>query len=128
MPAQVKCPYFNIIGYPFTGIFEGNDHTIFDFTYQSEGENYVGLFGKVEGPGTEIKNLVLSDPNISAVEGYYIGSVGGHVRSGSIQNCNILDGTILGEKSVGGLVGSYGDGTIINWVPRTNLCNFEREQ
>ena len=30
---------------PFTGVFDGNNHTISNFTYDSPGTNKVGLFG-----------------------------------------------------------------------------------
>ena len=49
---------FNIIGYyvrenspdnkPFTGVFDGNGHTISNFSY-STGTNYIGVFGYVCG-------------------------------------------------------------------------------
>jgi len=55
---------FNIIGFPFTGSFNGLNHTIHNFTYTAYGESYVGLFGKTDGPGAVIQNLSLCDPNI----------------------------------------------------------------
>ncbi len=61
---------FNIIGYastnpwdgqPFLGVFDGNDHTISNFTYVSDDRSFVGLFGVVGG---EIKNLGLIDAEV----------------------------------------------------------------
>ncbi len=63
---------FNVIGEyanPFTGVFDGNDHTISNFTYDSNDRIDVGLFVDVYGPNAEIKNLGLIDPNV--VTGYY---------------------------------------------------------
>ncbi|MHC4068563.1 MAG: LamG domain-containing protein, partial [Planctomycetota bacterium] len=61
---------FNVIGNDvnaFTGVFDGNGHTISNFTYDSNGVDYVGLFGYVDDPSAEIKDLGLLDPNISVV-------------------------------------------------------------
>ena len=49
---------FNIIGKDlrnsFTGVFDGNDHTISNFTYSTTGTNYIGIFGYVYNTNAEI--------------------------------------------------------------------------
>ena len=55
---------------PFAGVFDGNSHTISNFTYDSNGVNRIGLFEGVDGG--EIKNLGLIDPNVNAGTGTYI--------------------------------------------------------
>ena len=59
---------FNLIGTDFsnsfTGVFDGNDHTISNFTWNSATADYVGLFGYIKGPNVEIKDLRLIDPNV----------------------------------------------------------------
>ena len=111
---------FNIIGYwvdwgspdnnPFTGVFDGNDHTISNFTYTSTNRNGIGLFGYVTG---EIKNLGLIDPNVDAGTGSQVGSLVGYLREGTITNCYAEGGSVSGDDTIGGLAGSNW-GTISN--------------
>ena len=73
---------FNIIGtwkpwHPFTGVFDGNDHAISNFTYGSNGTNGIGLFGHVAGENAIIKDLGLIDPDVDAGTRYYVGSLVG---------------------------------------------------
>jgi len=103
---------FHIIGFPFTGVFEGHDYTINNFTYETTYESYVGLFGEVLGDNSIIRNLRLSDPNISVDWGEYIGSLAGKLSSGHIQGCRVDRGFVTGRQNVGGLVGLCEYGTI----------------
>jgi hypothetical protein len=121
---------FNIIGYfvgenspdnkPFTGVFDGNGHTIANFTYNSNDRRRIGLFGYVSGENAEIKNLGLIDPNVDAGTGDYVGSLVGSLREGAVTGCYVQGGSIKGDNYVGGLVGTnslYGltiYGTITN--------------
>ena len=110
---------FNIIGSygnPFAGVFDGNGHTIFNFTYNSNDTNYVGLFGCVSGENAEIKNLGLIDPNLDTRTGWNVGSLVGYIREATITNCYVEGGSISGIYSyhVGGLVGYASHGTITN--------------
>jgi len=114
---------FNIIGYyksssnnkPFTGVFDGNDHTISNFTYDSNGVNYIGLFGYVYGYNAEIKDLGLIAPDVDAGTGNLVGSLVGQLYSGTLTNC-YSTGSVSGlEWYTGGLVGLNGrSGTITN--------------
>ncbi|MHC4207401.1 MAG: GLUG motif-containing protein, partial [Planctomycetota bacterium] len=80
-------------GTSFTGVFDGNGHTISNLT--------VGLFGSL-GSGAEVRDLGLVDVNISLGK-----SVGGLSKDngGIITNC-YSTGTITGDELVGGLVGT----------------------
>ncbi len=104
---------FYIIGsetFPFTGVFDGNGHTISNFSYTSTDTNYVGLFGYVEG--AEIKDLGLIAPDVDAAGGEYVGSLVVS-NGGTIINCYVEGGSVSGRNYVGGLVGrNYG--TITN--------------
>jgi len=103
---------YNIIGYwtdsyapdnkPFTGVFDGNDHTISNFTYSPTNANGIGLFSSVAG---EIKNLGLVDPNIFT-QGRYVGSLAGYLNQGTITNCFAKGADVSGAQYVGGLVGA----------------------
>ena len=99
-------------GTRFTGVFDGNGHTIKNFSYTSTGTSYIGLFGYVAGENAEIKNLGLIDPNIDAGTGDYVGSLVGFQSRGSIHGCYVKDGTISGDWYSGGLVGYNFHGTI----------------
>jgi hypothetical protein len=103
---------FNIIGTslenPFQGVFDGNDHKVWNFTWTSTGRNYIGLFGYVGG---QVKNLAMENVNVNAVNGYYVGGLVGW-NEGTITNC-YSTGSVTGDYYVGGLVGrNYG--TITN--------------
>lgn len=109
---------FNIIGNnttKFTGVFDGNNRQISNFTYISTGTSYIGLFGYVEGVSGEIKNLYLVDPNIHAGTGDSVGTLIGKVASNSsVSNCSVENGNVVGDDYVGGLAGHNHHGTITN--------------
>jgi len=98
---------FFVIGselYPFSGVFKGNGHKISNLKYSSTDANNVGLFGYVEGRKSEIKDLVLIDPNVEAGNGRSVGSLVG-TNCGTINNCHVHNGSVAGYSSVGVLVG-----------------------
>jgi len=110
---------FNIIGSysnPFAGVFDGNGHSICNFTYSSTGTNYIGLFARVTGL---IKDLGLVDPNVNAAAAGFVGSLTGN-NSGKIINCYTQGGSISGGGKIGGLVGSNG-GIILNSFADCNV-------
>ncbi len=110
---------FNIIGEryyesgwverPFTGIFDGDDHTVSNFTYDSNGVNYIGLFGYIDGEHSEVKRLGLVNPNVDAGTGLYVGSLVGILVEGNITGCYAEGGGVYGGSSVGGLLGGNGN-------------------
>ncbi len=59
--------YSRFQGISFTGVFDGNGHTIWYLTIT--GKYYVGLFGRLES-GAEVKDLGVIDVNIIASEDY----------------------------------------------------------
>ncbi len=80
---------FNIIGSsgtPFTGSFDGDGHIVSNFTYTSTGTNYIGLFGSVDSGG-EIKDLGLTNENVNAGTGGFVGGLVGFNWGSSISNC-----------------------------------------
>ncbi len=107
---------FNIIGpnfaTPFTGVFDGNGHTISNFTYDSNNTNYIGIFGYVgtyNAPNTVIKDLTLIDPNVDAGTGNGVGTLVGILWQGTICNCGVEGGSVSGNTTIGGLVGESSD-------------------
>jgi hypothetical protein len=140
--SQLRGADFNIIGYwrawddnaSFSGVFDGDGHTISNFTYSCVDANRVGLFGYIDGTGAEIRNLGLIDPNVDAGTGRFVGSLIGELVGGKISGCFVQGGTIAGGQDVGGLVG-YGDGfwrwlpavsEIVNCYTITNVRGMER--
>jgi hypothetical protein len=87
----------------FSGVFDGNGRTISHFTYACADVNCIGLFGNVLD-AARIENLGLLDPNVSAVRGYFVGSLAGHCL-GTVTNCYVTNAMIAGKHQVGGLVG-----------------------
>ncbi len=86
----------------FGGTINGNHHAISNFSYQSSQDN-IGLIGssKVD---SEIKNISMVDPNVMGIDNENTGALIGELK-GSIENCHIIGGSVVGNKYVGGLVG-----------------------
>ena len=91
----------------FTGVFDGNGHTISHLTIK--GASWLGLFGRSQYVA-EVKDLGVVDVNITG-SGYYVGGLVGHngdpwreVRGGIITRC-YSTGKVSGGDDVGGLVG-----------------------
>jgi len=114
---------FNIIGsttVPFTGVFDGNCHTISNLTYDGNGVNYVGLFGYVDGLSAEIKSVGLINPHINAGAGGNVGALVGYNIQVIISECWVRGGSISGDSYVGGLIGcTYG--TLLNSYASTDV-------
>jgi hypothetical protein len=111
--------HFNIIGdwgEPFSGVFDGNDHTVSNFSYDTFGGSGpeldgIGIFKHVKGEAgkpVEIKNLELIDPNVISENGDYIGSLIGMVGQGpaQIDNCYANRVKVSGNEKIGGLIGA----------------------
>jgi len=112
--AQYTGTQFKIIGNrttKFTGVFDGNEHKVWSFTWSSTGRDYIGLFGYVSLAG-QIKNLGMENVDVNAVDGGPVGGMVGENR-GAITNC-YSTGNVRGEDCVGGLVGVNDNGTITN--------------
>ena len=97
---------------PFTGNYNGQNYAVNNlFISTKTDEDFdTGLFGYV-GQGTEIKNLTLSNVNITGH--YYVGGVVGS-NEGTVSYCS-TSGVVSGRSWVGGLVGeSYNTDNIEN--------------
>jgi hypothetical protein len=87
----------------FTGVFNGNGHTISNLAVSGEG--YLGLFGRV-GFGAKVFNLGLVAVDVYGT-GSYVGALVGY-NWGDLIHC-YSTGTVRGEDYVGGLVGADHD-------------------
>ncbi len=83
---------------PYTGIFDGNQHTVSGIEIDNSNENPMGLFGAV-GSGGTIKNLVV-EGTISS--NYYAGGIAGYIYGATIEYCvNKIDITNKGNGNKG---------------------------
>jgi hypothetical protein len=100
--------------FPFTGVLDGNGHTISNFTRTSTNAVYAGLFAYIDGPNAEVTNLGLIAPHIEGETAWHVGGLVGWLGEGTIRNCYVQDGGIYGGRSTAaGLVG-ISWGTIID--------------
>ena len=98
--------------HPFKGTFIGNGHKIKNLTVDRSGENYVGMFGYVDG-GT-IENVVLEDVDVKG--NWYVGGLAGHLSGGAISSISVT-GSVEGVDRVGALVGwNHGGKVIASYV------------
>jgi hypothetical protein len=90
---------YHIAGTPFTGLFDGNGHTISRLTVDN-GWECSGLFSML-GPGGQVKNLGVVDVNVTSYQpaGALVGA-----NLGTVTGC-YSSGTLTGECEVGGLIG-----------------------
>jgi hypothetical protein len=96
-------------GTPFTGVFDGQGHTISNFRLLSPASDYAALFGDVCG---EIKDLRLTDPNVAGAN--CVGSLAGELEEGTIAHCHVEKASVIGGEEVGALAGSSYQGIVID--------------
>lgn len=82
----------------FSGIFDGNYHTILGLNIDREEDEYVGLFARVTGT---VKNVAIIDSSIQGKQ--YVGSVVGY-SWGTLNNIYV-NNNVYGESIVGGVAG-----------------------
>ena len=97
----------------FCGTYDGDGYVIKNISHYDNGTYALsGLFGLLEGT---VRNVNLKDCSFT---GRNAGGIAGESRDGSsIQNCNVLGGTITGTGNAqgghfGGIVGYFYDGTV----------------
>ncbi|MFC1635545.1 right-handed parallel beta-helix repeat-containing protein [Planctomycetota bacterium] len=129
---------FNIIGtFPnfFRGVFDGNGHTISNFTYISTDVDGVALFSCIEGTQAEIRNLGLIDPVVDAgivnpifeedrVEGNRAGSLVDYLWRGTVNRCYVRGGSVSADIHIGGLVAYNQGGTIADCSSTADVAGF----
>ncbi len=97
-----------INGSPFSGTFNGLNHTVSNLTINRPSANYAGLFG-LTGSGSAIENVGLVGASVTGAD-YVGGVVGGN--NGTLST-SYATGSVTGLNNVGGLAGSN-DGTVGN--------------
>ncbi len=115
---------------PFDGVYDGQGFRIIDLRINRAGEEYVGLFGKVNG-GT-IKNIHVElmsyeGKNANGIVGKnYVGGIAGSVANGIIDNCSVTEGSVIGNNYVGGIAGEFSDSNIINCFTQSDVSAFSK--
>ncbi len=93
---------------PFSGVFDGQNHTISNLTCTSATNGYAGLFGNFDGT---VQNLILRDAQITSE--WNAGAVVSDNYGGRVLNCAMLGGSVKGKSVAGGVVGNN-RGTVEN--------------
>jgi len=96
-------------GTPFTGVFDGNCHTVLNLAIT--GRSHLGLFGRLGSwnAAATVKNLGAVSVNIAG-SGSHIGGLVG-INSGNAIKC-FSTGEISGDGYVGGLAGKNDSGSV----------------
>ena len=90
-------------GGAFNGVYDGGGHSITGMTVQPAAAR-LGLFGAIYG-GT-VRDLVISGARVTATDGAFTsGVLAASVFGGQIQRVHVLNSTIAGANTTGGLVG-----------------------
>jgi hypothetical protein len=109
---------FNRIGEsitPFSGVFDGDGHSIHNFSYGCVGRSLIGLFAYVSGNNAEITNLNLIDPAIDAGPGSLcVGALVAYLCRGSVVDCHVDNASVTGFNGVSALAGYNYEGMIAN--------------
>jgi hypothetical protein len=119
----------------FSGVFDGNDHTISNLSVDIPDANYVGLFGRLT-TGAQIESLRIvnafvggTSSTVGILAGLNQGSVVGAHTAGTVAGLDLVGGLIglnsgrisdsnstagvEGRDCVGGLVGQNKDGAVV---------------
>ena len=100
---------------PYTGIFEGQNHTISGLYFNQEDSYDVGLFGRNNG---KIANAGILDSYFYGTS--KVGGVCGNNNAGTITNC-YNTGSVSGLGTLGGVSGYNDTGSITNCYNTGNV-------
>ncbi|WP_158289641.1 S-layer homology domain-containing protein [Paenibacillus flagellatus] len=98
---------------PFTGTFDGQDHTVTGLRIYRPGTSNVGLFGSIGLPAV-VRNVKLEQANVTGSGN--VGSLVGAFRGGTVENVS-AKGTVNDNGNgfyTGGLIGRAYAGTVIS--------------
>jgi hypothetical protein len=113
---------------PFTGMFDGNGHSISNFEY-SDIRPYVGLFGATRG--AVVRRLTLINPRLD--QGIYswsgrVGPLIGWQVEGTVEACGVDGGLVAASNILGGLVGESYSGTITRCYSTCKIDSYNGPQ
>ena len=105
---------------PFTGQFDGQNHTITNLTITRPSQSVVGLFGDISS-GSSVRNVglvggsVSGSTDVGVLVGYNYGTISNAYATGNVSS------SAGGDAYVGGLVGVNNTGTITNSYATGNV-------
>ncbi len=103
----------------FTGIFDGQNHSITGLVIDRLGSDYIGLFGATNG--ATISNVALSGGSIRGSR--YVGGLIGDAYGGSVTRSSSGVSITTNDGYVGGLVGQLDNGTITQSYATGNVSS-----
>lgn len=106
---------------PYTGIFDGQNHTISGLYFNQENSYDVGLFGRNNG---KIANAGILDSYFYGTS--KVGGMCGNNYTGTITNCYNTGSVSGSEGNVGGVNGYNDGGTITNSYNAGSVSGTER--
>lgn len=86
----------------YYGSIDGQEHSIYNLTINSEGNNIGFLARTNQDDNIQVANLYFH--NVSVVGGNNTGVIVGEGKG--IYNCHVVSGTVQGNENVGGILGS----------------------
>lgn len=99
---------------PFTGIFNGNGHTINNLFINRESEEFVGLFGAADQYTAHIYSVILAGNLMNITGDWYTGSLVGLISNSATVSDNFITGTVTANSYAGGLIGAAANSIINN--------------
>lgn len=103
--------------YTFSGVFDGNAHTISDYKYKDATETIIGLFSYSVGTITNLKIV-----NVSVEGQSQVGGLVGRMEGGTVSKVT-LSGTISGQSILGGIVGYSSNLTLTECVAEASFSS-----
>jgi len=127
---NIIAPDMNVVEYgfqgvPFTGVFDGNGHSVSHFTYFCTyfcNDTYIGLFGYVDGSSARIANLHLIEPAIYASG--LAGALVGVLEEGCVERCSVQGGRVEAGYHFGGMVGVNEHGEVRDCFSSTEVVVY----
>lgn len=106
-------------GTAFTGVFDGNSHTITGLTIDDggTGNDYLGLFGLIDCG--KVRNFALEGGSVTGT-GIYVGGIVAYNSGGNLSKCHSA-GNVSGLIDVGGIVGWNNCGSVSNCYSTRNV-------
>ena len=107
---------------PFTGVYEGDGHSISNLSVTADGDN-VGLFGGFSGT---VRNLSFYGASVSG-SSQNVGIIAGLMNGGRIDACRVDAASTVtaGARSAGVLVGKVQDGIISNCASHACVYGYD---
>ena len=100
---------------PFTGIIDGDGHTISNLKIKVIGKTGAGLFGYLKA--ATVRNVTLSKAAVAS-DSRYVGGIAGWAENSVIENCSISSGSEVHTDyhNAGGIAGYLNGGQITDCV------------